>query len=619
MNLDNYEIKIFELNRTYNLFNLSAKQGDTNGSRGILFKITKNNIPFSLENINIQVGGEKPDGTFILNDVEIIDRDNSIIEVDLTSQMLACDGILRLELNFIKDNIKLSSYPFEVEVIKSVSSFKTVVSSDEFEILNEALKKVDGYNEELTNAINTSKDEVYDKLEQDFSEIKKEGTNTVNNLNSMKDELQQSINGMNNNSTLNKLEELLKYNGIVGIDNTNINLKVERNKIYAVSSPIDNEIVAIDHSSMNNGDKCYFVIASTNPAVKLIFNKESLVNSGVYIVGNRNQEFNGRDNGDLIITLYKLGNCLRLAYDPSFGGTKEEINKLDDDIKSLHISNLIRNTGFLGARGGTNVIPCWDSFGGLLVYNKFGQANYDDPNTIYLMNVVNNIPSLNKAGIYQTLDQSLNWNTQYTLSLEAFKEPNVKDYSVRLEFYDKDMKQVDNITLIDKAINEELKEIAKTFTTKSDFTLSRIVIEHGGVKDTSVSARYLLIIKDLKLEEGQLKTGYTPSFDGVASLDRANAWTDGSYMKLKRDGHGFVTITGYKKITPNPKGTWTRINFPYSLKDANYTVQVTAFDGRSDNNFRSVKVGDTLTKDWCEVLAGDVFGFYYTITSSEKY
>lgn len=365
-NLDTSSIKIFDLNKTYNLFNLSAKQSDTNGARGILFKIIKNSVPFLLDGLTIQVGGKKPDGTVILNNASILDIANSIIQIDLTTQMLAVPGVINLELNFIKDNTKLSSYPFQINVIKSVSDFKAIVSTNDFQVLNEALQKVNGYNKELENAVSTGKEEVYNKLEKEFETIKTEGTTTVNNLNTMKDELQQSIENMNNNSTLNKLEKLLQYNGIIGIDNTSINLKAERNKLYAVSSPIDNEIVAIDHTAMENGDKCYFVIASTNPAVKLIFNKERLVSSGVYIVGNKNQEFNGRDNGDLIVTFYKLGNCLRLAYDPSFGGVKENVGTINSNISgalvtkisnmylSRGLDNIIRIFGYVTVNSNTS-------------------------------------------------------------------------------------------------------------------------------------------------------------------------------------------------------------------------------------------------------------------------
>ncbi|ENY98749.1 hypothetical protein HMPREF1092_03307 [Clostridium thermobutyricum] len=111
MTLDNQTL-IFNLDKTFNLFNLSAKQFDTDNARSFTFQFIQNNTPFNLSSINVSVGGIKPDGKKIFNDVQIIDSTNGIVELDLTSQMLAVNGVLKLEFIFMKDNIRLSSYPF---------------------------------------------------------------------------------------------------------------------------------------------------------------------------------------------------------------------------------------------------------------------------------------------------------------------------------------------------------------------------------------------------------------------------------------------------------------------------------------------------------------------------
>ena len=153
MALDNHTL-IFNLDKTFNLFNLSAKQFDTDNARSFTFQFIQNNTPFSLNGINVKVGGVKPDGKKIFNDVQIIDSTNGIVELDLTSQMLAANGVLKLEFIFMKDNIRLSSYTFEINIVPSVTNFNAIESSDEFGALTNALNSVDGTIDNLTNKVN---------------------------------------------------------------------------------------------------------------------------------------------------------------------------------------------------------------------------------------------------------------------------------------------------------------------------------------------------------------------------------------------------------------------------------------------------------------------------------
>lgn len=155
MTLDNQTL-IFNLDKTFNLFNLSAKQFDTDNARSFTFQFIQNNTPFSLNGITVKVGGVKPDGKKIFNDVQIIDSTNGIVELDLTSQMLAANGVLKLEFIFMKNNIRLSSYPFEINIVPSVTNFNAIESSDEFGALTNALGSVEGTINNLTNSVNSA-------------------------------------------------------------------------------------------------------------------------------------------------------------------------------------------------------------------------------------------------------------------------------------------------------------------------------------------------------------------------------------------------------------------------------------------------------------------------------
>lgn len=141
MTLDNRIINL-DINRN-NIFNLKSKQHDTDGARSFTFRLLKDSVPFSLDGLYVKVGGKKPDNTDIFNDCKIKDAKKGLVEVELTTQMQVESGLLNLELIILKDNVRLSTIPFEVQVIKSAMDFKKVESSSEFRALQEALWKTD--------------------------------------------------------------------------------------------------------------------------------------------------------------------------------------------------------------------------------------------------------------------------------------------------------------------------------------------------------------------------------------------------------------------------------------------------------------------------------------------
>ncbi|MFR5594627.1 MAG: GDSL-type esterase/lipase family protein [Clostridium perfringens] len=132
----------FDINKR-NIFNLTAKQYDTNGARSFTFRLIKNSIPFDLTGLSVKVGGTKPDGKSILNNCNIIDASKGIIELELTTQMQVVAGILNLELIILKGETRLSTIPFEVEIIQGATCYSEIQSSDEFRALQDALWKTD--------------------------------------------------------------------------------------------------------------------------------------------------------------------------------------------------------------------------------------------------------------------------------------------------------------------------------------------------------------------------------------------------------------------------------------------------------------------------------------------
>lgn len=144
----NTKIIKFDINK--NLYDtLIAKQGDTK-SRFLLFNLLDGSIPFSLENRSVRVYAIKPDGTEVFNDLIITDATKGYCILELTTQILAVAGTVKLELMVIENEKKLTSNIFYMSVKESINSEKAIVSTNEFGALLTALQDVDNWNKEFT-------------------------------------------------------------------------------------------------------------------------------------------------------------------------------------------------------------------------------------------------------------------------------------------------------------------------------------------------------------------------------------------------------------------------------------------------------------------------------------
>ncbi|MEN8079180.1 polysaccharide deacetylase family protein [Clostridioides difficile] len=143
--------KIIKLDLNKRLYDkIIAKQDDTR-SRFLLFQLFDGALPFNLSNRSVRVYGVKPDGTTIFNDLTITHSATGFCLLELTNQMLAVAGIVKLELMITEGDKKLTTIPFELEVIKKINSNAAVESSNEFSSLLNALKEIDQWNREFAD------------------------------------------------------------------------------------------------------------------------------------------------------------------------------------------------------------------------------------------------------------------------------------------------------------------------------------------------------------------------------------------------------------------------------------------------------------------------------------
>ena len=134
----------FDLNKFKLYEKIKAKQGDTK-SRFLLFQLLDGSIPFNLKNRSVRAYMIKPDGREIFNDLIVNNYNLGYCTLELTNQVLAAQGIVKIELMVTEGDKKLTSSVFELEVVKSINSEKSIVSTNEFTALLNGLAALSEY------------------------------------------------------------------------------------------------------------------------------------------------------------------------------------------------------------------------------------------------------------------------------------------------------------------------------------------------------------------------------------------------------------------------------------------------------------------------------------------
>lgn len=207
----NTKIINIDINKRY-YGEITAKQRDV-ASRFLLFKITDNANVFSLLNRTVRVYAIKPDNSEVFNDLTITSAENGECKLELTSQMLAVEGTLLMELYIMESTKKLTSIPFEIEVIKSINRETAIVSTNEFTALINGLASLNEYNaykSEIATARGT-----YLNLDARLDAYDTSLAGKANNVDNARTTVAKDVTG-----AINELNTLVNYN-VMNISNVN--------------------------------------------------------------------------------------------------------------------------------------------------------------------------------------------------------------------------------------------------------------------------------------------------------------------------------------------------------------------------------------------------------------
>ena len=156
------------------------------GSRFVKIKLQQNKVPFEINGYRVTVVANKVDGTEIMNDCTILDGANGLVEFEITEQFNAVEGVVDCQLKLFKDEILLTSMPFSISVVKSVST-KEIVSSNELKTLVNALGEV----QNIDNRFAQTNAQLSEKAND--NEVIKKGYGTLNDFD---EETRRVIQGM---------------------------------------------------------------------------------------------------------------------------------------------------------------------------------------------------------------------------------------------------------------------------------------------------------------------------------------------------------------------------------------------------------------------------------------
>ena len=172
--------KIVKLDINKKLYeSIKAKQGDTK-SRFILFNLYDGSLQFDLTNRTVRVYCKKKDNKVVFNDLVINDAKKGYCTLELTNQVLAVSGAVELELFIFEGSKRLSTIPFQLDVIASNYNEDAIVSTNEFTALMNGLASLSEY-------------DIYKNNAKQVPGIKEEVSNLSSQLDNLKSENEDNL------------------------------------------------------------------------------------------------------------------------------------------------------------------------------------------------------------------------------------------------------------------------------------------------------------------------------------------------------------------------------------------------------------------------------------------
>lgn len=422
----------FDLNKFKLYEKIKAKQGDTK-SRFLLFQLLDGSAPFNLKNRSVRAYMIKPDGKEIFNDLIVNNYNLGYCTLELTNQVLAVPGTLKIELMVTEEEKKLTSSVFELEVIKSINSEKSIVSTNEFTALLNGLAALSEY-DNYKNAVKEMEINKADKakVEEKFGKVYEQLDNIENKI----VELKADKTGQTD------ISEILK----TCIEKAN----TEHKNVFIPKGDYKIDKI-VEISNVNN------VITECEIGTKFIVNLTDIDNYNVIKFNNSNNiNFSGGKcvniNDDLKSrSLYNgafltFNNC---SFVEVHNCISENMNYLVQLYKGCHDVKIYKNEFYnksIKSQSSMSAILCYSSYN-VDIYNNFVQGQTYD-GTISVFGVSSNNVNVYNNRLINYYDlNTVNYLSQGITIDQGCKFVNIYNNEVRGYWYGIDVKS--NVEFID--------------------------------------------------------------------------------------------------------------------------------------------------------------------------
>ena len=151
---------------------LSTKQMDN--ARYILITVTDNLIQKKIDlssTVNVRI--KKPDGKAIFDEATIIEDGRVLVK--LTDQIVAVSGCAEMDLQIQNGDNVISTNIIHLDILSTPYPNSTIISTDEFDVLNQVIAESKKINEEL-NEKETIWDTELNEMNNKITELEKKVT-----------------------------------------------------------------------------------------------------------------------------------------------------------------------------------------------------------------------------------------------------------------------------------------------------------------------------------------------------------------------------------------------------------------------------------------------------------
>lgn len=268
---------------------IPSVQYDSN-TRFLHIQLLNNSVPCDITGCSVILSGVKEDGTSIFNSCDVINPEIAFIQAEITEQMNVIPGLIDCEIKIYDGEGVLTSKKFTIKVTDSQTS-RSVVSSNEFKALTDALNKVQAIDskaekaevEKLTSQLDTKaqKNEVrvstdikpinISEMDTETKKLFTGGAVPVVDEDSVREEnivnksvSYQKTKGINYFNNINKTSNNF-YKDIKFFETNNCNLEIRNGEVYFINTISKDWL----YDDISDSDEISFIMTNREAWIKI--------------------------------------------------------------------------------------------------------------------------------------------------------------------------------------------------------------------------------------------------------------------------------------------------------------------------------------------------------------